>query len=267
MAINATKLKLKSLPSALTWLVCVSLIIAVTSRELVHGQETRSSGDDKRTAQVQEIIEGPQWQAMLQRFEKWLSIQQIYSPEEVVAIKNDFNTRILQMQPKEVKQFLEDMNARLDVLMSEPAEEARQWVNQFMSVTRNPQERLAEKRPDVMRMSAAEIRNELQQFQQQQATRQQAQAAFNRTRELQVQSARELQSSRQQAWEQLSTERSRAAVNAQPRSPYAPLPQDLPNYTNFRYAVPAPLSPAYTVGPWGAPVRWNPLRDEPWWWW
>ena len=244
-----------------------AFILTILTVSPAWSQNPPAASDAARAQAIHAIITSPQWQQMLQKFDKWLAVQQIYTMEEIDAIKNDFNVRISQMQPQEVNQFLVDMNARLDVLLSAQTEEAREWVSQFLTVAKNPRERLESKRPDVMNMSASQIRQELQQFQQQQSIRQQSQAAFDLTRELQVQSAQNIQASRNQAFDQAQANRAQAPANTVARSPYAPRPQNMPNYTDFNRVVPRSYSPIYSVGPWGNPIRWNPLRDDYWWGW
>ncbi len=219
----------------------------------------------RRKKRRSEILESDEWDAMRRDFQEWLAVQQIYTVDEITQIVNELNDQALRLSEDELRDLLSDMQDRLEVLMSPEAAEARQWVARFLAVAQNPEQRLREIRPDVMSMSAGEIRQELQKFQTQQVARQQSQAAFERVRELQAQAALGVHESRRQTQQQVRDNRSLAARNAQVRSPYAPLHRDLPNFTDFdRVDRRLDRSPFHTVSPWGTPVRWHPLYG--YWW-
>ena len=69
------------------------------------------------------------------------------------------------MSPAELEEFLKDMEERLEVLTSPEAEDARAWLEQFMAVARNPEQQLGMSRPDVLNMTASQVRLELQRLQ------------------------------------------------------------------------------------------------------
>src|SRR4029079_21360 len=115
-----------------------------------------------------------------------------------------------------------DMMDRLHVLLSPQAAEARQWLEQFFARTVNPEQQLGRYRPDVLNMNASQIRQELLWLEQHRASRLQAQAAFDRTRSLQAETALNARAA-QQGTKQNAMNRSNWPANAPPtRSPYAP---------------------------------------------
>jgi hypothetical protein len=107
-------------------------------------------------------------------------------------------------------------------------------------------------------MTASEIRQELRRFQQQRAATQVSQAAFERTRGRQAESAQRRQGDLREAQAQAQEVRSRAAANMLSRSRYAPRPENRPNHSEF--VLFDDRRPVYTVGPWGTPIRWDPLH-------
>jgi hypothetical protein len=165
------------------------------------------------------------------------------------------------MSPRELEKFLKDMEDRLAVLTSPEAEDARLWLAQFLAVARNPEAQLGRSRPDVLNMTASQIRQELLWLQQHRAARQQSQAAFQQGRALQKQAASQVHETTRQAQVQAAETRSRAAAE-QLRSLYAPRPSDRKRHGEI--IPPATGPPIYSVSPWGTPIYWHPMRGQ-WW--
>jgi hypothetical protein len=189
----------------------------------------------------------------------WLTVQQVYPAEQVAAIQQQLSARVSQMTPREAEEFMKAMEERLEVLTSPEAEEARQWLAHFFATRRNPEAQLRRSRPDVLNMTASQIRQELQWLQQHREGQQLSNAAFAQARAAQQQAALGFQDARQQAQVRAAESRSRAAAN-QFRSPYAPRPQNLPNTSDLR---PKPMgTPIYSVSPWGTPIYWHPMAGQ-----
>jgi hypothetical protein len=222
--------------------------------------QTAAPSADQQESQRRQILESDRWQRMGRTLNEWLSIQQVYTAEQVATIRSELSARASQMTPRELEQFMHDMEERLEVLTSAQADEARQWLAHFFATRRNPEAQLRRSRPDVLNMTAGEIRQELQWLQQHRAGRQQTNAAYSQARALQQESAIAIQDARRQAQSQAAQSRSRAAANAQFRSQYAGSPQDRPNFSELR---PAPVgTPIYSVSPWGTPIYWHPMHGQ-----
>ena len=93
---------------------------------------------------------------------------------------------------------------------------------------------------------------ELLRFQQRRAETQQSQAAFSQARQLQLQNAGNVQTSRRQAMER--SQNRPAATHREFRSPYAPV-RNPPTIVDDR-------PPLFDISPWGAPIRWHPFANE-----
>jgi hypothetical protein len=220
---------------------------------------------DSQQAERRQIFESERWRETNRILNEWLSVQTVYTDDEVANLKVELNARTARMSPRELEAFLEEMEGRLEVLMSPEAEDARQWLARLFAVARDPEQRVGRRRPDVMNMTASEIREELNWLEQHRESRQQAQATFDRTRAQRVQSARQVQATRSGAQQRSRDMRTRAAPT-QFRSELAPPVHERPNFTDFDAVHRGPLRPYYNVGPWGHPIRWHPLRDEYWYW-
>jgi hypothetical protein len=203
------------------------------------------------------IVSSERWHQALRKWNEWLSVQKTYSPEQVSTLRADINERVAAMSPQELETFLNEMEERLKVLMGPDAAEARQWIGQILAVARNPETHFGGPLPDVAHMTAGQIREELNRFQQQRAVRQQGQAAFDRSRQRQVQATLEMHQARREA---SSAEPRAAATFPEPQIPYRS------PYTRFGPPRRGVSSRAiYRIGPWGEPIYWDPLRQWlPW---
>src|SRR5262245_60596434 len=67
-----------------------------------------SAGIDANEAARRKIMESDRWRQTWRNFERWLSVQQLYSPAEVAAMKVEFNARIGKMSPSELESFLNE---------------------------------------------------------------------------------------------------------------------------------------------------------------
>jgi hypothetical protein len=215
-------------------------------------QPTAPAADGAQDAARQAILSGERWRQAEEKFEKWLTLQKIYSPAEVAALKADMAARAAKMSPPELEKMLSDLESRLAVLLSPEADEAREWIGGILAVARNPEAHLGGPPPDVANMSAEEIKAELERFQRRRGAQQQSQASFNRTRERQVQGARDVQGSRRGAPSGASNRPAPLIGNAAPGAPpsvYAPWQPE-----------PAPRQrPVYRIAPWGEPIYWDPF--------
>jgi hypothetical protein len=151
------------------------------------------------------------------------------------------------------------MEDRLAVLTSPEAEDARLWLAQFLAVAKNPEAQLGRSRPDVLNMTAGQIRQELLWLQQHRAARQQSQAAFQQGRTLQKQAALGVHDARSQGQNQVAESRARAA-SAQFRSEYSPSADGRPPFSDLRLDTLG--RPIYSVSPWGTPIYWHPMRGQ-----
>ncbi len=89
---------------------------------------------DAGEAARQQILQSERWRQARRGLNEWLSIQQIYSPEEVAVLKKQFQERVDRMSAPELRDQLDEMEAKLAVLSSPEAEDARRWLSQFLAV-------------------------------------------------------------------------------------------------------------------------------------
>lgn len=233
----------------INWLLFIVMVATVsTPFALAHAQGAGKAevprATSEQSAARQKILESERWRRTQRLFDEWLSVQVIYSSDEVAAIRADLNQQVAQMSPAELEQFLVGMEERLDVLTSPEAEDARIWLEQFMAVAVNPEQQLGMARPDLLNMTASQVRVELNRLNQIREQRSRSRAAFDRSRSAQAQVSREALTARQAKRAPAANRSSWPANTPAPRENRTP--PDL---------QPPPLqSMIYTVSPWGLPI-------------
>jgi hypothetical protein len=184
-----------------------------------------------------ELLNNRRWRRLERDFDEWMSVQVIYTPEEIAALKARLQDHIKDMSAEELEDFMDDAEVRMDLLLSDDVLEARSWLS-FM----NPQARRDKvgsngEIPDVFGMSVSQLRMELNQFQQQRAQQSAAHATFNQSRQLQTAPTRQTQQPTP-----TSAPREAATFGNQPNFPTPPPP---------RKKEILPENPRFWVTPWG----------------
>lgn len=150
-------------------------------------EEAGSAGDLARKA---EIMSGPRWRRAIFELGEWLSSQQIYTPQEVNRIKADFNRRVAGMSSYELEYLLDDLDAKFKVMETPEARDAKAWLGQYLAVMSDQRRSEALRDvPDVVTMSASQLRQEINRIEQKRVSLQQRQQAFDQTRDMRVQLA------------------------------------------------------------------------------
>jgi hypothetical protein len=166
-------------------------------------------------ASSQGVVDSPEWQATRQEFYNWLSVQQVYSEQEIQKMISDLRLRVSAMNEQQRRAFLKDMQSRLAVLNSEQAQQARAWFNENLSrMTPKGQAKLRQQVPDVANMNAAQLQQALSQKQMQFQSRQRGQAASAQFRTQQNQQIMQMNQQRNQAFQDARM-RQQSAVSSQ----------------------------------------------------
>lgn len=146
----------------------------------------------------QAILNSKEWREVRRALQEWLSVQKIYTPQELKSMKAQIDSEITKMTAPELQDFLDDMRDKVQVLLSKEGEDARAWLAQYLAVKVVSKKEWDKMRPDVLNMSAQQLKERLTELAQQNAqTAQQAQAA-QQGRNIQAESIRrEIQYQRQ----------------------------------------------------------------------
>jgi hypothetical protein len=170
--------------------------------------------DGSDVARKAEIMNSPRWRRAIFELGEWLSSQVIYTPQQVNQIKADFNQRVARMSSYELEYLLDDLDAKFKIFDTPEARDVRAWVGQYLSVMSNAKRaEVLRDVPNVVTMSAGQLQQEILTLEQRRTGIRQQQAAFEKSRDLTVQLARE---SRE------TTAKASAAAMAQARASFSP---------------------------------------------
>ncbi len=136
--------------------------------------------DPAQQAAREKILSSPAWRQTLYAFRDWISAQP-YTPEELSKMKADFKHKTDSLSADELQELLEDSQRKLEILTSQPAEEARQWIAARMALmTRHTPEEISIVRPDILNMTAAQLQQQVTGVQARRAEIARSQTAFNK---------------------------------------------------------------------------------------
>ena len=183
-----------------------------------NGAAAPSAGpDDDDMARKAAIMNSPRWRRAIFELGEWLSSQEIYSPQEVRTVKADFNRRVAKMSASDLEYLLDDLDAKFKILDTDEARDARAWVGQYLAVLSDHQRaKVLKDVPDVVKMSAAQLQQEILKIEQSRAALRRQQAAFDEGRQQLVQQAQ----SARQATAQASAAAMRSSGGGASYSPY-----------------------------------------------
>lgn len=170
-------------------------------------------------------MSSPRWRRAIFELGEWLASQQIYRPDQVQRIKADFNHRVAGMSSYELEYLLDDIDAKFKVMDTPEAQDARAWVGQYLAAMsdRKRAETLKDV-PDVLKMNAGQLQQEILAIERMRARLQQQQAAFDQSRQVMVEMA---QSARKE------TADASAAARAEAQASFSPYRNQGPGQTPF----------------------------------
>ncbi len=140
----------------------------------------------------EQILNSAEWRQTQQAYNEWLSIQKIYTPEEVQELKAETRAKIAKMTAPQLQNFLDDANEKVKILLSKQAEDARLWLAQRMAVeVKLSPEDLKLQRSDIANMTAAQVEQRLLEIEQRRKQTEQAQTAFDNDRQFRIKAMNE----------------------------------------------------------------------------
>ncbi|MCC7086224.1 MAG: hypothetical protein IT427_14570 [Pirellulales bacterium] len=166
-------------------------IAIVAASELGSMAQPPATGSKPDAAAKELILDSSRWREMQKEFHEWLSMQVVYSPQQVAEIKARLAAEIEKMSAAELQQFLDQWEAKLKVLLGQDATEGREWLGQFLSVAADGYRKQVFQRlgiTNVWSMSAAQIEEAIQNIRSKELHLKQERAVFNQGRTEQMQS-------------------------------------------------------------------------------
>lgn len=119
------------------------------------------AGEQDRRAK---LLASDRWRRAMFEFNSWLDGQPVYSAAQVAAIRREMAGRIATMSSFELEYLLETMSAKLEVLETPAARDARGWLGRYLAVMSDAKRaEVLRNVPNVLDMSAAELEAAVQQ--------------------------------------------------------------------------------------------------------
>jgi hypothetical protein len=176
-------------------------------------------------AKKQELLDSERFLELNIAFEDWLSVQNFYKAEQIPRLRADVRRKIEAMTPRELEMFIRQSEAKLAILMSPEAVDARNWLGHFVSAKAVlPASEVDQW--DVLKMTPAQIEQALRRVEARRASRASANRAFNTAREASVQNARSTQN---QQRAESARQRAQTTGGGSPfAAPTRPAPRQVP---------------------------------------
>jgi len=119
------------------------------------GHGASDAGDQERKSQ---LLVSDRWRRAMFEFNAWLDAQPVYSPTQVAAIRRELTGRVATMSSFELEYLLETISAKLKVLETPAARDARGWLGRYLAVMSDAKRaEVLRGVPNVLDMSAADL--------------------------------------------------------------------------------------------------------------
>jgi hypothetical protein len=135
------------------------------------------------------ILDSKRWRRAMFELNEWFSAQRLYDKKQVEEIKADLSARVAEMSSSDLEFMLQDMEAKFQIMESQPAQEARDWLGHYLSLrSAKKREELLKDMPNLVTMTAAQLSQEIQKIERKRTLSEREAAASSRTRQAQVSS-------------------------------------------------------------------------------
>ena len=144
----------------------LSLLVTLFATSLLWSDEAASSNESDLDSMTKEqILASSRWKRAELALDDWLSVQNLYTPEELAELEKRCDAEIQAMNADQLRTFLRDSEAKLDILLSPEVQQARDWVGSYMAVLALPkQEELRKSLPDVANMTPQQVEEAVRSF-------------------------------------------------------------------------------------------------------
>lgn len=187
--------------------------------------EPPAPSDVARTAkdEREEVLDSESWHKTLSGLDEWFSIQTIYDPQEAKQVKKQFIAR-LQKLPADKRDAIEqDLDAKLEMVLGPEGRDILGWVEaNFAAAAPAYRKKLDLQYPDIMKLTAAQLREQLDQLERRRSAARNQSAALEQARQARIAA---LQADQRQQFDERERALDRGAASygsSAYRSPYHP---------------------------------------------
>jgi hypothetical protein len=135
------------------------------------------------------FLTGDEWQDTQLRFEQWLSIQTLYDNDQVQQMRTKYAARAKATSPADRKQFIHDVDAKLQILYSpRTLELERNFADRLSVAAPAYAKKTKQQLPDVLGSTPAQLRERLTRIALKYQSAAEVSQAFEKTRQDQLSS-------------------------------------------------------------------------------
>jgi hypothetical protein len=147
-------------------------------------QNERSQADKARR---EVILKSESWRTTMAELDQWYSAQPIYDPKQVDEIKKQTSRRVEAMSADELEEFRQDVESKLAILQSPDGRDILGWVAANQAAASPAyRKKMDIQYPDVARLNAAQLREQLELLAQKRSSAQSQTAALERARQSRI---------------------------------------------------------------------------------
>lgn len=201
---------------------CGTFVAMCLIAERLPAQQSRAGSSD--SAAKAKIMASNEWKQMAAEYQKWLTSQVIYTPEDIKRINARLAAQMQSMPSSEMQDFLNDWLAKLKVLNGKNFQDAQQWLGEYMSaLTDGYRSKTLQNLGlnDVANMTADQLESAIERIRADRLSIGRNQVAFNQIRQQQIRAVQQANAATQKAQEQAESQLQAAQFNAV-QNPYRP---------------------------------------------
>jgi hypothetical protein len=195
-----------------------SLLRLEANEPAAKGEDDRSEASERRT-----ILNSDAWRRSMEGLDEWLSAQPIYDPKQIAELRKQLADRANKMSPDELEAFRHDLDAKLAMALGPEGRDILNWVMANLAAASPAyRKQLGLDYPDLLKLTAAQFREQLDLIQRKRSAAQNQSAAFEQARQARIAS---LQSEQRQEYDERQRALDRAAASRDSsayHSPYHP---------------------------------------------
>lgn len=129
------------------------------------------------------LLASDAWRKVQSEYKEWVSMQVIYTPQQVAESNAKLNAEINKMSAAEFQQFIGELDGKLKTLLSKDAMEARAWLGQYLSrFTDGYRKKFVGDVPDFVDMTSTQMEAEYLKLRSKVLQRQREQASSDASR-------------------------------------------------------------------------------------
>lgn len=178
---------------------------------------------DSEKSRREELLNSEAWRKSMGGLDEWLSAQTIYDRNQVDEIEKQLTRRLEKMSPDELAAYQQDLEAKLQMVLSPEGRDILGWVEANVAAAAPAYRKKLDLRyPDLTQLTAAQLREQLDQLERKRSAARSQTAALEQSRLARIAA---LQADQRQQYEERERSLDRGASSLGPagyRSHYHP---------------------------------------------